>query len=112
MSKGLRLKFYGKECAAEEVKLLARSLGYDPLPVFSGWGTLGGYRNFFGCNSNNKNDEDFIACENLVKNGLMYVENGKSWSCCDRIFHVTDFGKKWFSAFMHKHPHADWKSPT
>lgn len=57
----------------------------------------------------NKDDQDFIACENLVKNGLMYVENGKSGSCCDRIFRVTEKGKVWFSRFRRNHPHADFK---
>lgn len=108
MSKGLRLSFFGITCTKTEVQVMAHSLGYKTYPVFDGWGKNGGYRNFFGCNSNNKN-EDFIACENLVKNGLMYVENGKPWYCCDRIFHVTDKGKGWFSLFRRNHPHADFK---
>lgn len=111
MSKGLRLKFYGTECSVEEIKILSHSLGYDPNPVFGGWGKNGGYRNFFGCNSDNKN-EDFSACENLVEKGLFSVDKPPKFTTCDRVYLVTDFGKRWFSAFMHKHPHADWKSPT
>lgn len=87
---------------------MAHSLGYVTYPVFGGWGKNGGYRNFFGCNSNNKND-NFIACENLVKNGLMYVENGKFQSCSDSIFHVTKKGMDWLSRFRRNHPHADFK---
>ena len=108
MSKGLRLSFFGTTCTKTEVQVIAHSLGYGTNPVFGGWGKYGGYRNFFGCNSDNKN-EDFIACEKLVKNGLMYVENGKPWSCIDRIFHVTEKGKDWFSLFRRNHPHADFK---
>lgn len=104
MSKGLRLKFYGKECTAEEVKIIAHSLGYNSSPVFGGWGR-GGYRNFFSSTSSSQTN---AANESLVEKGLFSVDKPPKFTTCDRVYHVTDFGKRWFSAFMHKHPHADW----
>lgn len=104
MSKGLRLKFYGTECSVEEIKILSHSLGYNTSPVFSGWGK-GGYRNFFGSTASARTN---AASESLVEKGLLHVDKPPKFSICERVYHVTDFGKRWLAAFRYKHPHADW----
>lgn len=105
MGKGLRLSFNGVACTVREIKILAHSLGYDTCPVFGGWGKNGGYRNFFGTTANASDNE---ASESLVQKGLMEVEPGRTWSTCDKVYHVTEAGKRWLGLFRHKHPRADW----
>jgi hypothetical protein len=105
MSKGLRLGFYGVTCSVEEVKVMTHSLGFDSYPIYNGWGS-GGYRNFFGCNRNIK-DNNFLACESLVAKGLMTSREAPGPGT-NVMFHVSKFGKAWHKAFRHKHPHADW----
>lgn len=105
MGKGLRLSFNGITCTAREIKIMAHSLGYNTYPVFEGWGKNGVYRNFFGTTANSSDNK---ACESLVQKGLMKVELGRTWSVSDKVYHITEAGKKWLGLFRHKHPHADW----